>query len=151
MTETVRWMASVSCPSKNGRDAYHQEDLPRLEFWHPTKEASQAAAQSWLRERMESGDSRDWMAFGHPDPYEVGARRFNGGEWLGPGWILQSSQLPPLPEDKWRNRITRALDWLKWFGKIIRAVAVMEKVIEWLLFSRSRFSNRSNGVIVYPK
>lgn len=85
MTKTVRWMANVSCPGKSGGDAYHQEDLPRLAFWHPTKEASQAAAQSWLRERMESGDNRDWMAFGHPDPYEVAARRLNGGECLGPG------------------------------------------------------------------
>ena len=120
-------MASVSCPGKNGGDAYHQEDLPKLEFWHPTKEASQAAAQSWLRERMESGDSRNWMAFGHPDPYEVGAGRCDGDQW-----IFWSNQLPPVPRDERKNPMNRALGWLKWFGEIVRTVAAMAKVIEWL-------------------
>lgn len=47
----------------------------------------EAARVLW--ELRESGDTRDWVAAGHPDPFEVPRLRY----YPGPNWILRSSEL----------------------------------------------------------
>ena len=155
------WFLTPYCSGKDGKNAYHQEDLPSSESQYFDEETAEAAALCWLRERKNMGDTRDWEVCLYPDPYEVGERRLNGGERLGPVRILRSSQLPQFPtfpKGKWRNRINRASEWLKWFKEVVHDASEIAEGIEWLQevigglpFFRNRPSSRREGATAYPR
>ena len=61
----------------------NEPDFPDVEFWHPDRQSARTEAARVLVElREERGDERDWVAAGHPDPFEVGAGRHPGGQWI---------------------------------------------------------------------
>ena len=79
-TKTVRWMVSFWHPDGGSRD---ESDFPEVAFWHPDREsAREEAARVLIELREERADGRDWVAAGHPDPFEVGAGRHSGGQWI---------------------------------------------------------------------
>ena len=79
-TKAVRWMLSFWHPEGAARD---EANFPPVEFWHPDRESARAEAARVLIElREERGDTRDWTAAGHPDPYAVAAGRHPGGQWI---------------------------------------------------------------------
>ena len=57
-------------------------DFPDFEFWHADRETSKAEGRRVLAKLRSRADERDWIAFGHPDPHEVGAGRHPGGQWI---------------------------------------------------------------------
>ena len=64
--QNVRWMISFWHPSGSRSD---ESDFPKVDFWHPDRESSRAAAASVLVElREKRGDQREWVAAGHPGP-----------------------------------------------------------------------------------
>ena len=72
-------MVSFWHPDGSNRD---ESGFPSVEFWHPDrKSARKEAARVLIVLREERGDERDWVAAGHPDPFEVGAGRHPGGQW----------------------------------------------------------------------
>ena len=76
----VRWMVSFWPP--DGGSA-NEPDFPEVEFWHPDRLTARAEAARVLVElREERNDERDWVSAGHPDPFEVGAGRHPGGQWI---------------------------------------------------------------------
>ena len=79
-TKTVRWMVSFWHPDGRSRD---ESEFPEVAFWHPDREsAREEAARVLIELREERADGRDWVAAGHPDPFEVGAGRHSGGQWI---------------------------------------------------------------------
>lgn len=86
--DSVRWMVSFWHSSGGSKD---DPDFPKVDFWYPDRESARAAAAGVLIElREEREDERDWVAAGHPDPFEVGAGRHPGGQW-----VLRYSDLKP--------------------------------------------------------
>ncbi len=78
--EPVRWM--VSFWHSDG-DQKYEPDFPKVKFWHPDKQSARVEAARVLIElREERGDERDWVAAGHPDPFEVGVGRHPGGQFI---------------------------------------------------------------------
>lgn len=78
--EAVRWFLSFWHPEGTAR---YEADFPAVEFWHPDRESARAEAARVLIElREERGDTRDWTAAGHPDPYAVVNGRHPGGQWI---------------------------------------------------------------------
>ena len=60
-----------------------ESDFPKVEFWHQDRtHAREEAARVLIELREEREDTRDWVAAGHPDPFEVGAGRHPGGQWI---------------------------------------------------------------------
>ncbi len=60
-----------------------EADFPSVSLWHPgRKTARDEAARVLIELRDERRDERDWIATGHPDPFEVGAGRHPGGQWI---------------------------------------------------------------------
>ena len=58
-------------------------DFPKVNLWHPDRQSARAEAARVLVElREERSDERDWVAAGHPDPFQVGAGRHPGGQWI---------------------------------------------------------------------
>ena len=84
MVESVRWMLGFY--RRGGNVDVHrwqeESEFPKFDFWHPDFEACQAAGLRVLRQLIQEGDNRDWIAYGHPDPFEVGAGRYPGGQWI---------------------------------------------------------------------
>ena len=61
----------------------NEPDFPQVEFWYPDRQSARTEAARVLVElREERADERDWVAAGHPDPFEVGAGRHPGGQWI---------------------------------------------------------------------
>ena len=78
--KTVRWMVVFWHPDG---DARGESDFPEVTFWHPDRRSARQEAARVLTElREERGDTRGWVAAGHPDPSEVGAGRHPGGQWI---------------------------------------------------------------------
>ena len=76
----VRWMVSFWHPDGGWRD---ESDFPKVAFWHPDRRSARQEAARVLTELWEErGDKREWVAAGHPDPFEVGAGRHPGGQWI---------------------------------------------------------------------
>ena len=85
----VRWMLSFWHPNGSRND---EPDFPKVEFWHPDRESSRAAAARVLVElREKRGDQREWVAAGHPDPFEVRVGRHTSGQWT----LRYDDLLPP--------------------------------------------------------
>ena len=85
----VRWMVSFWHP---GGGSQEEADFPKFDLWHPDKGSSRAAAARVLVElREKQGDQREWVAAGHPDPFEVGVGRHPGGHWT----LRYDDLLPP--------------------------------------------------------
>ena len=80
MKKSVRWMVTFWHRDGGWRD---EPDFPQISFWHPNKlESREEAARVLIELREERGDERDWIAAGHPDPFEVGPGRHPGGQWV---------------------------------------------------------------------
>lgn len=78
--EAVRWFLSFWHSEGTARD---DADFPAVEFWHLDRESARAEAARVLIElREQRGDTRDWTAAGHPDPYAVANGRHPGGQWI---------------------------------------------------------------------
>ena len=84
MSETVRWMLGffVHGDDEEFASGRTESGFPKYKFWHSDQRACAAAGERVLRELLVGGDTRDWVAHGHPDPFEVGAGRHPGGQWL---------------------------------------------------------------------
>ena len=82
----VRWM--VSFWHLDG-DFTTEPNFPKVDFWHPDKQTSRREGARVLWELRERGDTREWVAAGHPDPLRV------PGMWYNPGanWTLRSSDI----------------------------------------------------------
>ncbi len=79
-TKPIRWMISFWHSDGNSRD---EADFPEVNFWHSNKYIARVEAARVLIELVEGrGDKRDWVAAGHPDPFEVGIGRHPGGQWV---------------------------------------------------------------------
>ena len=74
----ARWMLSFWHSEGDWRG---EAGFPDVEFWHPDSKTARAAAARVLAELRDSGDMRDWVAAGHPDPREVAAGNHIGGQW----------------------------------------------------------------------
>ena len=68
--DSIRWMLTFYHSEGGFRD---EPDFPEVEFWHPSKRTSMEAGARVLLELKERGDTRDWRAVGHPDPFKVGS------------------------------------------------------------------------------
>ncbi len=79
--ENVRWMLTFYHSEGSWKD---EADFPRVEFWHPSKEASMKAGARVLQELKDRGDQRDWKAAGHPDPFYANSIHYPGGPWVLP-------------------------------------------------------------------
>ena len=79
--DSVRWMVTFFHSEGGWRE---EPNFPQVDVWHPTKRASMEEGARVLQELKERGDKRDWKAAGHPDPFEVGAGRHPGGQWILP-------------------------------------------------------------------
>ena len=76
-----------------------ESDFPKVEFWHPDRASAREEATRVLTElREERRDVREWVAAGHPDPFEVGAGRHPGGQW-----ILRYQDLKPGAAGAWQG------------------------------------------------
>ena len=84
--KSVRWMVSFWHPNGSWET---ETDFPMVSFWHPDKWTSRMEAARVLWELRERGDTRDWVAAGHPDPFET------PGVWYNPGanWTLRRSDI----------------------------------------------------------
>ena len=83
----IRWMVIFWHPDGGGRA---EPDFPNVDFWHPDKQASRMAAARVLWGLRESGDTRDWVAAGYPDPFEAGMLGY-----ISSSWTLRYSDLEP--------------------------------------------------------
>ena len=103
--DSVRWMV-IFYHSEGG---FHDEpDFPKVDFWHPSKKASMEAGARVLRELKDLGDTRDWKAAGHPDPFKVGSGQHPGGQWILPALhpkIFDPDKVPPmdLSDEEWES------------------------------------------------
>ena len=103
--DSVRWMV-IFYHSEGG---FHDEpDFPKVDFWHPSKKASMEAGARVLRELKDLGDTRDWKAAGHPDPFKVGSGQHPGGQWILPALppkIIDPDKVPPmdLSDEEWES------------------------------------------------
>ena len=79
--DSIRWMLTFYHSEGGSRD---EPDFPKVEFWHPNKKASMEAGARILQELKDRGDTRDWKAAGHPDPFKVGSGAHPGGQWILP-------------------------------------------------------------------
>ncbi len=61
---------------------YQEADFPKVEFWHEDKEECMAEGRRVLMELLDCGDTRNWVARGHPDPFAVGAGLTRGDQWI---------------------------------------------------------------------
>ena len=108
-TQSVGWSPST-IRKAGSRD---EPDFPRVEFWHSDKKASLEAGARVLRELKERGDTRDWKAVGHPDPFKVGSGEHPGGQWIlppPPARIFDPNKVPSmdLSDEEW-DAFDRAL------------------------------------------
>ena len=69
-----------------------EEGFPPFEFGHPNRAACVAAGDAVLRTLVERGETREWVAYGHPDPWEKGAA-WDRGEQGGPFWRRRLSEV----------------------------------------------------------
>ena len=76
----VRWMLGFFV--HNGEGDKHEPNFPTFDFWQPDRDTCEAEGRRILLELRNRGDERNWIAYGHPDPYEVGAGRHPGGQWM---------------------------------------------------------------------
>lgn len=74
----ARWMLSFWHSEGDWRG---EAGFPDVEFWQPDNKTARAEAARVLAELRDSGDMRDWVAAGHPDPREVMAGNHFGGQW----------------------------------------------------------------------
>ena len=78
--KAVQWFLSFWHSDGTAR---YEADFPAVEFWHRDREtARKEAARVLIELREERGDTRDWTAAGHPDPYAVANGRHPGGQWI---------------------------------------------------------------------
>ena len=101
--DLVRWMVTFFHSEGGWRE---EPDFPEVDFWYPNKDSSMKAGARVLEELKNRGDHREWKAAGHPDPYEVGAGRHPGGQWMLPPAatkIFDPHKVPPmdLSEEEW--------------------------------------------------
>ena len=82
----VRWMVTFWHPDG---DRTAEPNFPKVDFWHPDKRTSRMAAARVLWELRERGDTREWVAAGHPDPFETPSLWYNPGA----NWTLRYSNL----------------------------------------------------------
>ena len=76
----TRWMVSFWHSDGSRKD---ETDFPEVSFWHPDRRTARVEAARVLIELAEvREDKRDWVAAGHPDPFEVGIGRHPGGQWI---------------------------------------------------------------------
>ena len=103
--DSVRWMGTFY----HSEGGFHDEpDFPKVDFWHPSKKASMEAGARVLRELKDLGDTRDWKAAGHPDPFKVGSGQHPGGQWILPALppkIFDPDKVPPmdLSDEEWES------------------------------------------------
>jgi len=89
-------MVSFWHPNGGWKD---EGDFPQVEFWHSDRaRAREEASRVLIELREERGDTRDWVAAGHPDPLEVGAGRHPGGQWT-----LRYQDLRPKAAGHWQG------------------------------------------------
>ena len=79
--ENVRWMLTFYHSQGSWKE---EANFPKVDFWQPDKRTSQKEGARILRELKERGDTRDWQAAGHPDPFKVGSGQHPGGQWVLP-------------------------------------------------------------------
>ena len=101
--ENVRWMLTFYHSQGSWKE---EADFPRVDFWHPSKKASMEAGDRVLRELKERGDTRDWCAVGHPDPFKVGSGQHSGGQWIlppAPPKIFDPNKVPAMDvsDEEW--------------------------------------------------
>ena len=75
---SVRWMVTFWHPDG---DRTAEPNFPKVDFWHPNKRTSRMAAARVLLELRERGDTREWVAAGHPDPFAVGQFGYISASW----------------------------------------------------------------------
>ena len=75
MAEQVRY--ALGFHNSEGSSVRDERGFPQHDYWHPDKEAAEAAARRVLRELADRGDTRWWGAY-HADPIAVGANRAPG-------------------------------------------------------------------------
>ena len=103
--DSIRWMLTFYHSEGGFRD---EPDFPEVEFWHPSKRTAMEAGARVLQELKERGDTRDWRAVGHPDPFKVGSGEHPGGQWIlppPPPKIFDPDKVPPmdLSEEEWES------------------------------------------------
>lgn len=76
----VRWILGFIV--HNGEGDRRELSFPLFDFWQPDRASCEAEGRRILLELRKRGDERNWIAYGHPDPYEVGAGRHPGGQWI---------------------------------------------------------------------
>ena len=108
--ESVRWMLTFYHSQGSWKE---EADFPQVDFWHPDEKTSQKEAARVLRELKERGDTRDWRAAGHPDPFKVGSGQHPGGQWIlppPPPRIFEPDKAPAMDssEEDW-DAFDRAL------------------------------------------
>ena len=87
MTDKVRWMLGFYNRETNSRHQF-EDGFPEFEFWQEDEESCIREGRRVIIELRERGDTREWIAYGHPDPFEVAAGHHTHGQW-----ILSSSDL----------------------------------------------------------
>lgn len=76
----VRWILGFIV--HDGEGDKREPNFPPFDFWQPDRDTCVAEGHRVLRELRDRGDQRSWLAYGHPDPIEVGAGRHPARQWL---------------------------------------------------------------------
>ncbi|MCY3764506.1 MAG: hypothetical protein OXH06_03650 [Gemmatimonadetes bacterium] len=79
--EQVKWMLGFF-KKDDGSRPIEQPNFPEYGFWQPDKPTCTAEGRRVLRELRDGGDTSEWIAYGHPDPFAVGDGRHPGGQWM---------------------------------------------------------------------
>ena len=104
--QPVRWMVNFWHSDGSYKD---EVDFPQVAFWHPDRQtAREEAARVLVELKEEQGDEREWVAAGHPDPFEVGAGRHPGGHWILRYSDLSKKEVDSLSREKTRKRTKSA-------------------------------------------
>ena len=84
MAESTRWMLGFYWNDTDGvgHGAVGEPNFPEYAFWHSDREVCQAAGLQVLCQLAQQGDGRDWIAHGHPDPFEVGRGAAQPDQWI---------------------------------------------------------------------
>ena len=100
--QPARWMLTFWHSGGSYKD---ELDFPQVAFWHPDRQtARQEAARVLVELKEERGDEREWIAAGHPDPFEVGSGRHPGGQWILRYSDLSKNEAGPSPGRKMPKR-----------------------------------------------
>ena len=87
----------------------NEQEFPKVAFWHPDRQSARAEAARVLVELRENrDDERNWVAAGHPDPFEVGAGRHPGGQWILTYEDLKQDNAASKPPAKERRKLMKS-------------------------------------------